>query len=336
MNAEIFNEKIQELVNTIDSYYNPGENNEVMYTFFIIKLYSIWETSIKDMVYSLFKENSKIVHNSRFSFQYLDSIFSTSHLKKVLKNNFASGDFEVKKEYITSSNNVNLKVAKSLLETLGIDTNKFNAEFIVNEEFNEIIRDLEELDIIPSTSSIRMNEVEKIEGYINLIVEKRNEISHVYKLQERVYSKNEMFKLITLFKAVFACILGSSKFQMVSLASEKGMLDANIVDLSMIASKRAKTKNVRVRGKIIKAINAIEMILINNIEVKCILELTKVIDYNSGEELTLGELVINNYYDFLFVDKTNKSISKDKICYMSLSSKSGNYASEIKILESNM
>lgn len=183
MNKDFANKSLNDLINSFDVTPSKADFN---YTFkkiiqrnFTISIYSIWETYIKSILYDVYTANEDILYNEEFVKKYFEKIFSKKYINKLFLKNISNSD--IKKEILFDSNNLNWYELENFINLIGFDINKLKNILIEKKELENLILILEERGLVPlyneknQESNLKMK---RIVGYIQLIVEHRNQISH--------------------------------------------------------------------------------------------------------------------------------------------------------------
>ena len=146
---------------------------------FIISLYSIWETYIKNKLYDVYMKNEDILYNEEFIKKYFEKTFSKKYTIKIFMDNIS--DAHIKKEILFDSNNLSWYEFENFINAIGFDISRLKSNLTNRDELDKLSSIFMERGITPLYNQ-KNNEkdikMKRIVGYIQLIVENRNQISH--------------------------------------------------------------------------------------------------------------------------------------------------------------
>lgn len=305
--------RFRQLEKEINDFSFTVDNKIVINTFFIVRLYAIWETSIKDWVYDTYKSYTVIFHQPNFVYSYMESVFSNANLREKFKANINNMDFEVKREYLTQSNNVNRKVTEAFFRKFDFDFNKVGKELDNSKKIGNLIEELNSLGVSPILQQVTAKPTEKVFGYIQLVVDERNQISHVFKNQFGSYNKEQMLALLFLVEELVRCIFFSSNHQLATRIIKQDSFVECVDSLNMNRNKRAKDVQFVICGRFLRKMDTVNMILCNDDSVHSLLRLEKVTTIDSDDEIPIESLVIESIYNFHFYDLSKKGLQMKNI-----------------------
>lgn len=285
--------------------------DEILHNYFIVRLYSIWETGIKELLYIVYLENSKVIYTPKFAWNLLDSVFANKFLKDSFKTNLENNDAQLKKDYLVLSNNLKIKELRTFFGKFNLDFNKLLSEVEQSNAISIVTDNLESKGIYPSMEVLSTKKSDKIFGYINLIVELRNDFSHVYKKQDNLFNFEVMKYLVDLVSNLFEIIDLQIAEQIILKNEEASVLTLNIEKLKSNRSKRAKDKEFNVKGVLKNSIDSHYFAFFDKLsKFKAIVQLVNITDLN-GDVVTVDDLIIGNEYSFTFIDLSTIAISKE-------------------------
>lgn len=183
MNKDTAYKYLNELVDTfnIKAAERILENklNFVIRRNFTISLYTIWETYIKSILYDIYIQNEEVIYNEKFLKNYFEKVFTNRHTNKKFIDNLSNAD--VQKEILLSSNNLNWYVFSDFITLLGFEISNLKSRLINSNDISSTLKVLDNYGITPLYNEKNTEDnltMKHLVGYINLIVEERNQISH--------------------------------------------------------------------------------------------------------------------------------------------------------------
>lgn len=185
MNKDIANKYLDELKSTFEIMPSNSAHDlkykKIIQRNFIVSLYSIWETYIKSRLYDMYTINEDLLYNEEFLTKYFEKIFSKKYINKLFLKNISNSN--IQKEILFDSNNLNWYEFESFIKLLGFDINQLKNRLTDKVELDKIIKILEDKGLTPLYNEKNTEtslKIKRIVGYIQLIVENRNQISHNY------------------------------------------------------------------------------------------------------------------------------------------------------------
>ncbi|WP_048602685.1 hypothetical protein [Rubeoparvulum massiliense] len=207
MSKNVAFETLDELLRTIElkKKYPSKRLEKIVTRNFILSLYTIWETYAKDEIYDTYFDYEYILHTEEFIKRYLKKSFGKSYLSREFMKDIK--DTKVKKEILCQSNNLNWNEFAELIKIIGLDINTLTSLIDKSVDIKNIINLLKSSGLIPVHTNISTKLSESAIGYLQLVVDLRNTISHTYKMEigEQLNSK-QMTLLIHLFKCMINLI----------------------------------------------------------------------------------------------------------------------------------
>lgn len=153
----------------------------------ILSLYTTWESIIKEVLFQGYKKYKTLVLTEEMLKDSVAKSLSKRYLKDNFFENLLEKKIEITKENLCSSNNLK---RSELIELLKINGYKYQE---IIEYFNDLeflrsyLDNCQEKGLFPIYNEKRPSDIfEKIIGYIDLLVEERNKISHVYEIDTRL------------------------------------------------------------------------------------------------------------------------------------------------------
>lgn len=163
----------------------------------IIGIYSNWEKSIKDIMYDSFLKYNEHITNDDFIKKYVETAVTNNYTKVNLIETISDGKIVVTKESFTHSNNLKFSEIFKMLKFFNIESNSLKT-YLENDylQISTLVKNLEIQGVIGNSLEKEISQYNKIEGYITLLVDRRNEISHSYIMSER-YTLSQLNALTT-------------------------------------------------------------------------------------------------------------------------------------------
>ncbi|MFP7469983.1 hypothetical protein SFC55_03160 [Niallia taxi] len=240
MNKEIVSKHLNELIDSfdlmpLDATLNSKFKNVIQRNF-TISLYSIWETYIKTSLYDIYTTNEDVLYDEDFIKRYFEKIFSKKYINKMFLKNISNSD--IQKEILFDSNNLNWYELEKFMSLLDFNINILKMNLIDNSELNKIILVLEDRGLTPLyTEKNKENDLQmkRIVGYIQLIVENRNQISHSFNPYLTDYlDKRKASVLIHFLKVLIKEIDSFINEQIAEKVKQKGHLEEVLKILDVI------------------------------------------------------------------------------------------------------
>lgn len=154
---------------------------------FIITLYTLWENSIKDVLFEHLTNNVDSIFDERFIKTFYSTILnSTNHVKEEYLSSLNNRNILIKKEYYLSTNNLWFDNLVELIKRLYTEATKDDLLMYArkNTKLQECIKILEKSVI--SKFSKKTTNPEGFEGYIDSLVNNRNSLAHAGSCDEYV------------------------------------------------------------------------------------------------------------------------------------------------------
>lgn len=172
---------------------------------FVLSFYTIWETYVKQKIFDTYVDYEYILHDEDFIKRYLQKSFGKKYLTNLFLNDIK--DTRVKKEILCQSNNLNWIEFENLLEIIGLNKDRLSKRINKSEDLKSIVESLKLLGLTPLQYDIGSRNLDGIKGYLNLIIDSRNIISHTYKMEidEKLDYKQKVM-LLNLFKCLIVII----------------------------------------------------------------------------------------------------------------------------------
>lgn len=298
--------------NNSDSSLNSNMNTAIFEKYYIITLYSIWESTTVDVMKDIYTKYPKLFQEKKFVFNYLAQVFSDRRLKKDFEKSLedkSSYDFnQITIEYLIDNNNMWYHSLIDFFKVYGFDTDCLFSYISNNIQIKDILKNLnrslavninlqnsDERDYNSlKTQSINPTKILKyeIQGYINYLVQQRNSYGHRYKKAYSSFSDTEFDDLYNFFYQLFY------------------ILNQYVDDqLTYKMVKKVKETDVTIARKNFY----LYKLNINNIEF---------LKKKKSDETFSVEINLNDNYEFkkntsiILFNKEKKFI--DKICYFSL------------------
>ncbi|KOP31391.1 hypothetical protein ADM98_00635 [Exiguobacterium sp. BMC-KP] len=207
MSKEFAYEAYQNLKKSLElkNRYPDDEIEKIINKNFVLSFYTIWETYAKKKVYDTYIDYEHILHTEDFIKRYLKKSFGKVYLSSIFLKDLRNT--KVKKDILCQSNNLNWKEFEDLLLVIG-----FNKELIVDrinssDDLSSLIKILKESGITPVQDSLSNSIFDNIKGYLSLVIDLRNTISHTYKMEiDEHLTNKQMITLIDLMKCLINII----------------------------------------------------------------------------------------------------------------------------------
>lgn len=154
---------------------------------FIITLYTLWENSIKEVLFEHLTNNVDSIFDERFIRTFYSTILnSTNHVKEEYLSSLNNRNIFIKKEYYLSTNNLWFDNLVELIKRLYPEATKDDLLMYSREniKLQECIETLEK-SVITKFSKKATNP-EGFEGYIDSLVNNRNSLAHAGSCDEYV------------------------------------------------------------------------------------------------------------------------------------------------------
>lgn len=201
------------------------ENNELFRTqnlllnkYFIISLYTCWETFIKKFMRYLLSSYTDVLFNEQFLKKYLETIYDRNYHKNTFLSSIKQESISIDYGILLNSNNLSFDELKKITRRFSFDYQEFvkyiNDDVVLLDKIDK----LDELGIYPSLTTKKHYKVyDKVEGYIQLFVNARNEISHSY-VQLDFYSTMQMKAIIDFFAKIIEIFINFCMYEVVAIA----------------------------------------------------------------------------------------------------------------------
>lgn len=218
---------MEELKITLDVYINSSTednssvtniNTAIFEKYFIITLYSIWETSTVEAMKEIYSQYPELFKDKKFVFNYLSQVFSDgrtrSKFEKHIDENITYDFNKVVVEFLINNNNLWYKSLLDFFKMYGFDVQCLSTYYSEDEKLRGIIKKLNGLESInvflESTEEEKYNNKiqssndngileYEVKGYINYLVDKRNRYGHRYKKAYSNFLNNEFEELYNFF-----------------------------------------------------------------------------------------------------------------------------------------
>lgn len=198
---------LDELQNSLalNKEFSSKKLETVLERYFILSLYTIWETYAKSKVFDAYSDYEYLLHTDEFIRRYLKKSFGKTYLSKEFLKDIR--DTQVKKNILCQSNNLNWSEFIDLLIILDIDINILEKRIDESNSINQIVDILKYTGLHPVSMGFSRRVVDAVKGYLKLIVDLRNTISHTYKMEiDQKLNNKQMILLISLFKCIMTVI----------------------------------------------------------------------------------------------------------------------------------
>lgn len=214
MNKELAFKDLDELIESFDIEVVKAKNfnnfDSIIQRNFIISYYTIWETYIKYRLYDVYQENEELLYNEVFIKKYFEKVMSKNHISKIFLKKISSSD--VQKEILCDSNNLNWNEIENFILLIGFDINILKKNIQEDQGVDAIIKSMSNNGIFPvyKDNNNEQNALMKnVAGYIQYMVDLRNQISHNYNSRiGDVLNKNKITLMIHFLKKII-CIIDS-------------------------------------------------------------------------------------------------------------------------------
>jgi hypothetical protein len=207
MSKKVAFEALDELLRTLElkKKYPSKRLEKILTKNYILSLYTIWETYAKNKIFDTYSDYEYILYTEEFIKRYLKKSFGKPYLSKEFLKDIK--DTKVKKEILCQSNNLNWNEFADLFSIVGLDINPLLTLIDDSVEIENIVNLLKERGLIPVYTNISTRLSGSVIGYLQLVVDLRNTISHTYKMEigEQLNSK-QMALLIHLLKCTIKLI----------------------------------------------------------------------------------------------------------------------------------
>lgn len=181
-----FNEKIDNLVNNINELENLINKKNIKKEIkpllkemrsrdSIIQLYTFLETSVKEVIYQCYQNYKSIIVDEEFLKKFLMSILEKGYVRENLAQKIEGLSIRIEKDVLTSSNNMKFSIISNQFLRYNFDIKRFSKLLEENSKLKEIVKNLNDIQVVPIKSS---NDNFRIGEYLDYIVVLRNEISH--------------------------------------------------------------------------------------------------------------------------------------------------------------
>lgn len=214
----------------------------IMNKYFAISIYTCWETFVQKFMFYLLSDYSDILFDKILFKKYLNSAFEKNYHKKRFLETFLDEKTEIIPEILFSSNNMTLSEVKKLITRLSFDYNrlrdKINKDSLVITE----LKRLDDLGIYPTLKNEKAKKpFDKVEGYIQLLVEVRNDLSHNYG-QFESYSIDQMLSLINFVECIQEIFIDFSMLEVIyrGLAIPESFIKVEVYKIEKSNSKKDK------------------------------------------------------------------------------------------------
>lgn len=217
-------EQLLKLYKQTDESTTDSENSNIKTAIFekyyIITLYTIWETTIIDTMKDIYNKYSSLFQEKDFIFRYLEQVFTDRRLKqdfqKSISNKINYNFNQINVEYLIDSNNLWYTNLIAFFKIYNFDTQIFSKYFMEDDALLNIVKELnsssvnlkllpveeEKYNALIFKDNTDSNDQEKkfsleLQGYINYLVNQRNSYAHKYK---KAYSRFSYYEFDLLFR----------------------------------------------------------------------------------------------------------------------------------------
>lgn len=212
MNKELAFKDLDELIESFDMKVVKAKNtnkfDSIIQRNFIISYYTIWETYIKYRLYDVYQENEELLYNEVFIKKYFEKIMSKNYISKIFLQKINISD--VQKEILCDSNNLNWNEIENFILLIGFDINSLKKNIQKDQDIDVIIRLMANNGIFPvykDTNNEQNSLMRKVVGYIQYMVDLRNQISHNYNNRiGDVLNKNKITLMIHFLKKIISIV----------------------------------------------------------------------------------------------------------------------------------
>jgi hypothetical protein len=229
MSKEFAFEAYEELNKSLmlKDFYQSDQLEKIIVKNYILSFYTIWETYAKKKVYDTYIDYDYLLHTEDFIKKYLKKSFGKQYLSNMFLKDLK--DTKVKKDILCQSNNLTWSEFEELLLMIDFDKNSLTEFIDESQDLASLVATLKNLGLMPVQDTIGSSTSDSVKGYLSLVVNIRNTISHTYKMEidEKLNTK-QMTLLIHLFK----CLIGVIE-QYFNSEIAKKYLDANIAEQVM-------------------------------------------------------------------------------------------------------
>lgn len=156
--------------------------NHIIMKNFSVSIYTIWETYIKSFMYDTYVQNEELIYTEKFVANYFKKLFNKNYTKNIFIENLNFPN--INRDIMFHSNNINWYEFQAFVELLGFDINKLKSNLKANSGLIQLLGLLQTKGIMPYYNKQNVErdlDIKKIIGYIQMIVENRNSISHSYR-----------------------------------------------------------------------------------------------------------------------------------------------------------
>ncbi|MDR1822636.1 HEPN domain-containing protein [Lactococcus lactis] len=217
-------EQLLKLYKQTDESTTDSENSNIKTAIFekyyIITLYTIWETTIIDTMKDIYNKYSSLFQEKDFIFRYLEQVFTDRRLKqdfqKSISDKINYNFNQINVEYLIDSNNLWYTNLIAFFKIYNFDTQIFSKYFMEDDALLNIVKELnsssvnlkllpveeEKYNALKFKDNTDSNDQEKkfsleLQGYINYLVNQRNSYAHKYK---KAYSRFSYYEFDLLFR----------------------------------------------------------------------------------------------------------------------------------------
>lgn len=236
----ILNEKILKTLNGKDKQLFKKSLHKNL----TIEIYTFWENFAKNLIYECYLNYKKILVDTRFIKKFLQQVNEKSYSRNLFLKNIEENRFNITKENLCHSNNLNYNELESLFKRVMFDSNEFYKHVEEFPGLQESIDCLKENDIIPTFDEIDISTdvTEYMKAYLNLIVENRNSVAHQYQITE-IYNIDQFKFILEFIEILTLVVFEFCSSQLLKLGLLKKEKVSNILYPIKVIRSKSKDKN---------------------------------------------------------------------------------------------
>lgn len=239
-NIIILNEKILETLEGLDKRLFTRSLHKNL----TIEIYTFWENFVKNLIYSCYSNYKKILVDKRFIKKFLQQVNEKSYSRNLFLKNIEDNKFNITKDNLCHSNNLNYKELESLFKRVMFDSNEFKKHIEDFPGLREAIECLKNNAIIPTFDDVEIpkDTTGYVEAYLNLVVENRNSVAHQYQITE-IYSINQFKYILKFIELLTLVVFEFCSSQLLKLGMSKKEKISNMLYPVQVIRGKSKCKN---------------------------------------------------------------------------------------------
>lgn len=213
------NEKILNNLNGVESsLYKKAAHKNIT-----ISIYTFWENYCKELIYSYYENYKKIILNKRFLINYFQHVQEKPYTRKLFINSIDENKINITKENLCHSNNLSFEELKSLFKRIMFNIGDFEKHMNDFPKLEDTVNQLQIQGIAPiyKGNKVKYNVADHVEGYLNLIVENRNSVSHQYEIVE-IYNSTQFELILEFIRSLTLLIFEYCESQLIKKADIAG------------------------------------------------------------------------------------------------------------------